>query len=135
MKHFSRIIVLVGGFIAFISFATPWHVYIGLEYVQDGVILPATVFVASLLLIAVSMHRLTEPTTRKFRRRVSIISFIGIGCVLLLMTFVNPNGIPVEFDHRANKYGIFLTFIGFLIVLIGVRINPKHRDNTESKNE
>lgn len=126
MKQYSRYITLAGGILAFFSFSMPWEdeYELGIEYVQDGEFLPIIVFIASLVVIAIGIYILTQQTPRKSRTFVFISSTIGIGSVLLLMLFINPDTSLVG-GHPARMYGIFVTFIGFVLALIGICNIPK----------
>ena len=129
MKHYSRFITLAGGILAFLSFVLPWEdeYESGIEYVQDGEFLPTIVFIVSLVIIVIGIYMLTQQTPRKSRILVFMSSTIGIGCVLLLMLFINPDTSMMG-DHPAGMYGIFVTFIGFVLALIGTCSIPKDKE-------
>ena len=132
MKQYSRVITLIGGVVALISFAFPWDdVLTGVElangsYGDIGFVL--IVLIATLIIIVSSLvlNGQTSMKVKLSKAIVTICSCIGLFCFIIMLfgeRWDNPFHI---------QYGAFINAVGFIIAIVGTWNYPKTGDLSDS---
>lgn len=140
MKQNARLIILVGGILALISFILPWELGYGMsgvEYAQVSFNIITVLFFASCVIVLTCLV-LNQHTLWKARMS-KLLVFIcgGIGFFgFLILFFGDSLDIRIansSFDEPS--IGAFVSVVGFILAIYGVTNYPKNLEGLATKNE
>ncbi len=144
MKQYSRLIILVGGVVALLSFAFPWDdAHTGIElanssYNNSDIGFVLIVLIATLIIIVSSLvlNGQTSLKVKLSKTIVTICSCIGLFCFIIMLfgerwdvdvykKLVNSSNMMYAIDAFQIQYGAFINAVGFIIALVGIWNHPK----------
>ncbi|MDE0086804.1 MAG: hypothetical protein OXU23_13885 [Candidatus Poribacteria bacterium] len=88
MKKYSRLITLIGGILAFFSFALPWEEDLsGAQLANGGDTLVTILLIVALAFICISIYILNRSTSWNLMSKIVALILSGIGLFLYLLFF------------------------------------------------
>lgn len=141
MHQYSRLITLVGGVVALLSFAFPWdddHTGVELansSYNNSDIGFVLIVLIATLIIIISSLvlNGQTSMKVKLSKTIVAICSCIGLFCFIIMLfgerwdidIYNNSFGNTRYSESFQIQYGAFINAVGFIIALVGIWNHPK----------
>lgn len=149
MRQYSRVITLVGGVVALISFAFPWdddHTGVELansSYNNSDIGFVLIVLIATLIIIVSSLvlNGQTSMKVKLSKTIVTICSCIGLFCFIIMLfgerwnvdIYSNSVGGNRRYSEAFEiQYGAFINAVGFIIAIVGTWNYPKTGDLSDS---
>lgn len=140
MKQYSRVITLVGGVVALISFAFPWadkysgYELINISSLSSDVGFVLLVFIVTWFIIVTSLvlNRQTLMKVKISKIMVTICSGIGLFCFFILFFGEKWNVRIYGRNDYEIQYGAFINAIGFIIAIVGIWKHPTTGDLSDS---
>ncbi len=134
MKQYSRVITLVGGVVALLSFAFPWDDdYTGVELANNSSsVLLVSIVTLFIIVTSLVLNRQTFIKVKLSRIMVTICSGIGLYCFIRLFFGERFDVSIYGYDVEEIQYGAFINAIGFIIAIVGIWNHPTTGDLSDS---